>query len=152
MKSLTFIAGILFAGCQMGWCETSLTDQFTVGLFQHTETIVETTTKGETYAELLATPIQIGHIDKGYIAGIDGGVLGNVAPQPGQGGVLWTIGIHFHLSPILKKYVFKDISPDYPAINGFEINPRVSLDFIDGHKMGVYGLSAGYAWGGTPQQ
>lgn len=151
MKRIFAVLAIFMASSGLAYANP-IVDQVQVALFGHVESVIETTTRGETYAELLATPIQIGHIEGGYAAGIDGGVLGNVAPEPGQGGFNWTVGVHVHLSPLIKKFVLKNISSDYPAIAGIEINPRISLDFHDGHKVGVFGIAAGYAWGGTPQQ
>lgn len=151
MKQLLVVVALFEASSGIANADPII-DQVQVALFGHVETIVETTTKGKTYAELLATPVQIGHVAGGYAVGLDAGVLGNVKPNPGEGGFNWTIGVHGHLSPLIKKYLLPAISPDYPGIAGIEINPRISLDFHDGHKVGVFGIAAGYAWGGTPQQ
>lgn len=132
-------------------------DQVSVALLGHMETIAETTSRGVTNAELLATPIQIGKMQGDYIAGLDGGVLGNVTPNTiGESGFNWTAGIHFHLTPILKKYIFTGISPDYQALNGLEINPRISYLFNskanDVRSGWQVGLGIGWAFGLVPHQ
>lgn len=133
---------------------TSALDQFSVALLGHTETVLETTTRGKTNAEILATPFQIGKIAGGYLAGIDGGVLGNVKPASiGQAGFNFTAGVHFHLSPLIHKAL--TTSPNYPALAALEFNPRVSYTFrnkTNDVKSGMtYGLDIGYAWSATPQ-
>lgn len=133
----------------------SVMDQFSVALLGHTETILETTIRGKTNAEILATPIQIGKFQKGYIVGIDGGVLGNVRPTSiGQSGFNWTAGVHVHLSPFLHKVL--TTSPNYSALAALEVNPRVSYTFRN-HTNDVkpgwtFGLGLGWSWSSTPQQ
>ena len=133
----------------------SVLDQFSVALLGHMETILETTTRGKTNVEALATPIQIGKLAGGYLAGIDGGVLGNVRPTTiGEAGYNWTAGVHFHLSPLIHKAM--TVSPNYPALAALEINPRVSYLFPN-HTNGVKGgwqagLGIGWVFGATPQQ
>jgi hypothetical protein len=154
--TITAIFAALFLCC----CEAHIfaapgpLDQVSVALLGHTETVLETTTKGKLNAEVLITPFQIGKIDGGYLAGIDGGVLGNVNPSSiGQKGFNWTVGLHAHLSPFLKKAV--SISPNYPALAGLEINPRVSYLFpnhttrVKGEW--VVGLGLGWSWSASPQ-
>ena len=150
------LALVAFCACEQNvFAATSpVLDQFSVALLGHTETVLETTTHGKTNAEILITPIQIGKLDGGYLAGIDAGVLGNVKPSSlGQTGFNWTAGVHFHLSPFLKKAA--SISPSYPALAGLEINPRVSYLFpnhINGVRGGwQFGLGLGWSWSATPQ-
>lgn len=130
-------------------------DQFSVALLGHTETVLEATTRGKTNAEILATPVQFGKWDGAYIAGADFGVLGNVKPASiGDAGFNWTAGVHFHLSPLLRK-LMPTISPNYPALAALEINPRVSYLFrnkTNGVKAGwQVGLGIGWAFSATPQ-
>lgn len=153
MKNILKIALFMFfcisCICKVGRCD-ALGDQWQTALFGHMESIVESKTNGTTVAEFLATPIQIGQMNNEYLLGIDGGVLGNIQPQPGQGGLSWTAGVHFHLSPLLKKYIFTNLASGYPAVNGFEINPRYSYDFTS-HSSSV-GLGVGWAFGLSPLQ
>ena len=130
----------------------SITDQLQVALFQHVETVVETRTNGTTVTELLATPIEIGKMDSQYLIGIDGGVLGGQIPQPNDPSVAWTAGIHAHLTPLIKKYILPNISPNYPALSSIELNPRVGIQFINGHKIGTFGFGIGWAFSVTPLQ
>ena len=134
---------------------TSVMDQFSVALLGHMETIIETTTRGKTNAEILATPIQIGKVDGGYLAGLDGGVVGNVRPTSvGQAGYNWSVGIHAHLSPFIHKLVKP--STGYEALAALEVNPRISYLFPNHTNQvngGVeFGLGLGWSWAGTPQQ
>ncbi len=152
-KIITLLSMLLVSGLQAS--TGAITDQFSAALLGHTETVIETTIHGKTNAELLATPFQIGKLDGGYIAGLDGGVLGNVKPvRIGQSGFNFTAGVHFHLSPLLKK-VMPAISPNYPALAALEINPRVSYLFPN-HTNQVkggwtVGLGLGWSWSATPQ-
>ena len=152
MKKLIFLSALFLVAPLRPAFANPIVDQFQVALLGHVETVTEMTTRGETVVELLGTPIQIGQMAGDYLVGIDGGVLGNVAPQPGQGGFDWTAGIHFHLAPLIRKYIAPNISPDYPAIKALEINPRFSLTFENGHKIGTFGFAVGYAFALTPQQ
>lgn len=149
MKKMLF-AGLLFLATPI--FANPIVDQFQVALLGHVETVTETTTRGVTNVELLGTPIQIGQMAGDYLVGIDGGVLGDIKPAAGQGGFNWTAGIHFHLSPLIRKYIVPNISPDYPAIKAIEINPRASIEFVNGHKIGTFGFAVGYAFALTPQQ
>lgn len=132
----------------------SAMDQFSVALLGHMETVLETTTKGKTNMMLLATPFQFGKVAGGYLAGIDGGVLGNVKPTSiGQSGFNFTAGIHAHLSPLIHKALAT--SPNYPALAALEINPRVSYLFPNkaNQVKGAWtaGLDFGFAWSGNSQ-
>lgn len=151
--TLVMASGLMFAGCQAGFCD-ALTDQLNVALLQHFETIVETTNRGVTNTEMLITPVQFGHISGSYLAGLDGGVLGNVAPSSlGQSGFNWTAGVHFHLTPLLKQFL-PTIAPNYPALTAIEINPRVSYVFASkANNVSAgwqIGLGVGWAFGLTP--
>ncbi len=131
-------------------------DQISVALMGHMETVVETTTRGKTNGEVLATPIQIGKWEGDYIAGADFGVLGNVKPTSiGEAGYNWTAGIHFHLSPLIRK-IMPSLSPGYPALAALEINPRVSYVFrntTNEVKQGwQVGLGIGWSFSTTPQK
>lgn len=133
----------------------SVLDQFSVALLGHTETVIETTIHGKTNAEILATPVQAGKWDGSYIVGLDGGVLGNVKPNSiGEAGYNWTAGVHFHLSPLLKR-VMPKISPNYPALAALEINPRVSYVFknhVNQVKGGwTVGLGIGWSFSASPR-
>lgn len=130
-------------------------DQFSVALLGHMETVIETTTRGRTNAELLATPFQVGKWDGSYIAGLDGGVLGDIHPVSiGDAGFNWTAGLHVHLSPFIRR-VLPQIAPNYPALAALEINPRVSYLFrnrTNGVKAGwQVGLGIGWSFGLSPQ-
>lgn len=156
MKKLLIVIAILTGPWKPAFAAGVL-DQVSVDLLGHMETIIETTSKGNTNTELLATPIQIGQMQGDYIAGIDGGVLGNVAPTSiGEGGFNWTAGVHFHLAPLVKKYLLPAISPDYRALAGLELNPRVSYLFknktTDVRSGWEVGLGIGWAFALTPKQ
>lgn len=132
-------------------------DQLSVDLLGHMETVMETTSKGVTNAEMLLTPIQIGKMQGNYIAGIDGGVLGNVAPTSfSESGMNWTVGVHVHLTPLIKKYLAPNIPPDYRALTGIEINPRVSYVFSNKANQVAsgwqVGLGIGWSFSLSPQQ
>lgn len=132
-------------------------DQLSVDLLGHMETIVETTSHGKTNAEMLLTPIQIGRMNGNYLVGVDGGVLGDVAPSSiGDHGFNWTAGVHLHLAPLIKKYIAPGISPDYRAITSLEINPRVSYLFANqgnGARGGwQVGFGIGWSFALSPQQ
>jgi hypothetical protein len=136
------------------YADGSVLDQVSVALLGHTETVLETTTRGRTNAELLATPIQVGKWDADYIAGLDFGVLGDVKPTAiGQAGYAWTAGVHVHLSPLIREIMPK-ISPSYPALAALEINPRVSYEFKNGSNQlkggWVFGLGIGWSFSLTP--
>ena len=151
-----FIVALFFVGTRPAYAEASVMDQFSVALLGHLETVVETTTRGKTNGELLATPIQIGRWDGAYIVGADFGVLGNVKPQTiGQQGYNWTAGVHVHLSPLIRRIVPK-ISPSYPALASLEINPRVSYlirNRTNDVKPGwQFGLGLGWAFSPTPKE
>ena len=133
----------------------SVLDQVSVALLGHTETILETTTRGVTRGEILATPLQVGSWKGDYIAGADFGVTGNVKPQAiGEAGYNWTAGVHFYLSPFFRK-VMPTISPNYPALAALEINPRVSYLFrnrTNDVKSGwQVGIGIGWAFSPTPK-
>ena len=150
-----FLAVALFSAVS-AFADGSALDQFSVALLGHTETVLETTTRGRTNAELLATPIQVGKWDADYIAGLDFGVLGDVKPTAiGQAGYAWTAGVHFHLSPVLRDIMPK-ISPTYPALAALEINPRVSYQFRNrtNNMKGEWnlGIGLGWAFGLAPKQ
>lgn len=151
MKKIVLLSAVLLAS----HAKAAVLDQVSVALLGHMETVVEQNTKGKTNAELLATPIQIGKWDGEYIAGIDGGVLGNVKPESvGEAGYNWTAGVHFHLSPLIRK-VMPKISPNYPALAALEINPRVSYTFrnrTNDVKPGwQVGLGLGWSFAPEPQ-
>ena len=145
---------MIFSLMVLGLCASAkanpILDQFSVALLGHVETIAETKTNGTTQAELLATPFQIGKMEGNYLLGLDGGVLGNSQPQAGDSNVQWTAGVHVHLSPILKKFIFKSISPDYPALLALELNPRYSYNFSEHHS--ELGFCVGFAFGLNPIQ
>ena len=165
MKTLNMLEKLFLLGVMMvclmilgrpARADGTVLDQVSVALLGHTETVLETTTRGRTNAELLATPIQVGKWDADYIAGLDFGVLGNVKPiSIGQAGYAWTAGVHFHLSPVLRDIMPK-ISPTYPALAALEINPRVSYQFRNrtNNMKGDWnlGIGIGWAFGPTPIQ
>jgi hypothetical protein len=149
------LLGVSIHGLAASADNSPILDQVSVALLGHTETVLETTTKGITRGEILVTPIQIGKWAGAYIIGLDGGVLGNVKPDSiGEAGYNWTAGIHFHLSPLLKR-VMPKISPNYPALAALEINPRVSYLFrnrVNAVKGGwQVGLGIGWSFSATPQ-
>lgn len=134
-----------------------LLDQVSVALLGHVETVVETTVRGKTNAELLMTPIEIGKCHGDYIVGLDGGVLGNIKPESaGQAGYDWTAGVHVHLSPLIHGFISKAFAVQYPALSSIEINPRVSYLFrnrANDVKPGwQFGFGIGWAFSLTAKQ
>ena len=158
-KSLLFFIAVMMAFVSVfaagARADTPL-DQISVALLGHLETVVESNIHGKTNAALLATPIQIGKMQGDYIAGVDFGVLGNVKPNfIGEAGYNWTAGVHFHLSPLIRK-VMPQISPNYQALAALEINPRVSYSFRnktnDVRPGWQLGLGIGWSFSATPQK
>jgi hypothetical protein len=154
-KFLLMSLALMVASVVPAFASGSVLDQVSVALLGHTETILETTTRGKTNAELLVTPIQIGRWDSEYIVGLDGGVLGNVKPNTiGESGYNWTAGIHVHLSPLIRR-VLPAISPNYPALAALEINPRVSYQFrnhANEVKSGwMFGIGLGWSFSTEPR-
>lgn len=143
MRKIAIVLGVL------GMCSLShadgLSDQINATLLGHVETITEFTTKGRTQLELLDTVFQIGKFGNNYLGAVDGGFLGDTAPVAAQR-IDYTVGIKFHLAPILRKYIV--FNPEWTFLNSVELNPRYSYNFTEHH--GVMGLAVGLAFGLSP--
>ena len=157
----TMLAGILFALCQAGFCETLLPPNTKVsfGLIDHLSVHAQRNQDGKNRMSLMTTLVRVGvketEFETSSVGQLRWGVVGfrnednqSKNTRDNLGDLDYTTDLFLNLGPLLRKSYSKYMRPDFEFLNSLEVGPAFSYDF---HKRNFYlSLSAGLAFSFNP--
>ena len=138
---LTILAGILFAFCQAGFCESPpLNIPLTFGLIDHVSIHVQRNQDGENRVSMMTSLVRAGvkktEFETSSVWQIRWGVIGFRSEDNKRrdtrnnlGDLDYTTDLFLNLGPILRDSLNQPIRSDFNFLNSLECGPAFSYNF-----------------------